>query len=107
VLILIGIGVKGDFSYNKSHLLEKKHNMARMVYCVKLKKEAEGMKFPPFANEIGKRIYDNISQEAWDSWIRLQTMIINENQLNLSDSQARQYLMRQMEQFLFGEDESY
>lgn len=47
------------------------------------------------------------SQEAWDSWIRLQTMIINENQLNLSDSQARQYLMRQMEQFLFGEDESY
>ena len=83
----------------------KKHdNMTRVVYCVKLKKEAEGIKFPPFPNEIGKRIYDNVSQEAWDSWIRLQTVIINENQLNLSDSQARQYLMGQMEQFLFGDE---
>ena len=51
--------------------------MSHMVHCVKLGKEAPGLKFPPFPNELGKRIYNNVSQEAWDGWLRYQTMIIN------------------------------
>ncbi|PXY97926.1 oxidative damage protection protein [Snodgrassella alvi] len=77
--------------------------MSHMVHCVKLGKEAPGMKFPPFPNELGKRIYDNVSQEAWDSWLRYQTMIINENRLSLADPRARQYITQQMENYFFGE----
>jgi Fe-S cluster biosynthesis and repair protein YggX len=77
--------------------------MSHMVHCVKLGKEAPGLKFPPFPNELGKRIYDNVSQEAWDSWLRYQTMIINENRLSLADPRARQYVIQQMENYFFGE----
>lgn len=63
--------------------------MARMVFCVKLNKEAEGMKFPPLPNELGKRIFENVSQEAWAAWTRHQTMLINENRLSLADPRAR------------------
>lgn len=74
-----------------------------MVHCVKLGKEAPGLKFPPFPNELGKRIYNNVSQEAWDGWLRYQTMIINENRLSLADPRARQYITQQMENYFFGE----
>ncbi|PIT11845.1 oxidative damage protection protein [Snodgrassella alvi] len=77
--------------------------MSHMVHCVKLGKEAPGLKFPPFPNELGKRIYDNVSQEAWDGWLRYQTMIINENRLSLADPRARQYVIQQMENYFFGE----
>lgn len=77
--------------------------MSHMVHCVKLGKEAPGMKFPPFPNELGKRIYDNVSQEAWDGWLRYQTMIINENRLSLADPRARQYITQQMENYFFGD----
>ncbi len=77
--------------------------MARMVQCVYLKKEAEGLGFAPYPGELGKRIYDNVSQEAFEVWKRHQTMLVNENRLNLADARARQYLARQMEQFFFGE----
>lgn len=77
--------------------------MSHMVHCVKLGKEAPGLKFPPFPNELGKRIYDNVSQEAWDGWLRYQTMIINENRLSLADPRARQYITQQMENYFFGE----
>ena len=63
--------------------------MTRMVHCVKLGKEAEGMKFPPLPNELGKRIFENVSQEAWNAWTRHQTMLINENRLSLADPRAR------------------
>ena len=63
--------------------------MTRMVHCVKLGKEAEGMKFPPLPNELGKRIFENVSQEAWMAWTRHQTMLINENRLSLADPRAR------------------
>jgi Fe-S cluster biosynthesis and repair protein YggX len=76
--------------------------MARMVQCVYLKKEAPGMVYPPYPGELGKRIYDNVSQEAFELWKKHQTMLVNENRLNLADARARQYLVRQMEQFLFG-----
>lgn len=76
--------------------------MARMVQCVYLKKEGEGMTFAPYPGELGKRIYQNVSQEAWAAWMKHQTMLVNENRLNLADQRARQYLARQMEQFFFG-----
>jgi Fe-S cluster biosynthesis and repair protein YggX len=76
--------------------------MARTIQCTYLKKEAEGLDFPPYPGELGKRIYDNISKEAFELWKRHQTMLVNENRLNLADARARQYLARQMEQFLFG-----
>lgn len=76
--------------------------MARTVFCSYLKKEAPGLAFAPYPGELGKRIYDTISQEAFDQWKRHQTMLVNENRLNLADARARQYLARQMEQFLFG-----
>lgn len=77
--------------------------MSHMVHCIKLGKEAPGIKFPPFPNELGKRIYDNVSQEAWDGWLRYQTMIINENRLSLADPRARQYITQQMENYFFGD----
>lgn len=77
--------------------------MSHMVHCVKLGKEVPGLKFPPFPNELGKRIYNNVSQEAWDGWLRYQTMIINENRLSLADPRARQYITQQMENYFFGE----
>lgn len=77
--------------------------MSRMIQCTYLKKEAEGLTFAPYPGELGKRIYDNISKEAFEMWKRHQTMLVNENRLNLADARARQYLARQMERFLFGE----
>ncbi len=77
--------------------------MARMVQCVYLKKQAEGMTYAPYPGELGKRIYDNVSKEAFEAWKRHQTMLVNENRLNLADTRARQYLARQMEQFFFGD----
>ena len=76
--------------------------MTRMVQCMYLKKEAPGLTYAPYPGELGKRIYANISAEAFDLWKRHQTMLVNENRLNLADARARQYLAKQMEQFLFG-----
>lgn len=76
--------------------------MARMVNCIKLGREAEGLDFPPYPGELGKRIFENVSKEAWQQWVRMQTMIINENRLNLVDATHRKYLAEQMEQHFFG-----
>ncbi|MEY4753191.1 MAG: hypothetical protein RJA44_866 [Pseudomonadota bacterium] len=77
--------------------------MARIVQCILLKKEAEGLEFSPYPGELGKRIYEQVSKEAWQQWLRHQTMLVNENRLNLADARARQYLARQMERYFFGE----
>ena len=76
--------------------------MSRTVQCVRLKKEAPGLDFAPYPGELGKRIYDNVSKEAWAAWLKHQTMLVNENRLNLADARARQYLARQMENYFFG-----
>ena len=76
--------------------------MPRTIYCTHLKKEGEGLDFAPYPGELGKRIYEGISKEAFELWRKHQTMLVNENRLNLADLRARQYLARQMEQFLFG-----
>ncbi len=70
--------------------------MARMVHCVKLGRELEGLERPPYPGELGKHIFENVSKEAWQGWIRYQTMLVNENRLNLADAQARSYLATQM-----------
>jgi len=77
--------------------------MSRKVMCVKLGREAEGMDFPPYPGALGKRIYDSVSKEAWKQWLELQTMLVNENRLNLADKKARDYLAQQMEKHFFGE----
>jgi Fe-S cluster biosynthesis and repair protein YggX len=76
--------------------------MTRMVQCIYLKKEAPGLDFSPYPGELGARIYREVSKEAFELWKKHQTMLVNENRLNLADARARQYLARQMEQFFFG-----
>lgn len=76
--------------------------MARTVQCIKLGREAEGLDFPPLPGALGQRIFDNVSKEAWQGWLRYQTMLINENRLSLADQRARQYLSQQMEAYFFG-----
>ena len=76
--------------------------MVRMVHCTKLGREAEGLDFPPYPGELGQRIFAAVSKEAWQQWVRLQTMIINENRLNLADPQHRKYLSEQVEKHFFG-----
>ena len=77
--------------------------MARTVQCVLLKKEADGLDFAPYPGELGKRIYANVSKEAWAQWLKHQTMLINENRLSMLDPRARQYLLKQCEAFFFGD----
>jgi len=76
--------------------------MVRVVQCVKLGREAEGLDFPPYPGELGKRIFEKVSREAWAEWIKHQTMLVNENRLNLADIKARKYLAEQMEAYFFG-----
>jgi Fe-S cluster biosynthesis and repair protein YggX len=76
--------------------------MARTVHCVKLGREAEGLDFPPLPGELGKRIYEQVSKEAWQAWQGQQTRLINENRLSLADPRARKYLLEQTEKYFFG-----
>lgn len=75
--------------------------MTRMVMCAKLGKEAEGLAAPPYPGEMGKRIYLEVSREAWQQWIAQQTMLINENRLSAIDPKAQAFLRTEMEKFLF------
>ena len=75
--------------------------MARMVKCIKLGCEAEGLDFAPYPGELGKRIFENVSKEAWTQWLEHQKMLVNESRLNLADKKARDYLAQQMEKYFF------
>ncbi len=77
--------------------------MARVVYCVKLGKEADGLDFPPYPGELGKKIYTSVSKEGWQMWLAQQTMLINENRLSLADLNSQQFLKEELEKFFFGE----
>ena len=77
--------------------------MARMVNCAKLGRELPGLNRPPFGGALGKRVFENISQEAWGLWQDQSTLLINHYGLNLRDPSAQKFLMEQMEQFFFGE----
>jgi Fe-S cluster biosynthesis and repair protein YggX len=77
--------------------------MPRTVFCAKLKREGEGLAYLPYPGELGKRIYAEISQEAWAQWLAHQTMLINEHRISPLDPKARKFLEGEMEKFLFGE----
>lgn len=75
-----------------------------MVDCVKLGRELPGLSQPPFPGPLGQRIYEQISQQAWDLWPAQSTLIINHYGLSLGDPNAQRILMQQMEEFFFGEN---
>lgn len=77
--------------------------MTRLIYCVKLKQEAEGLDKPPLAGDVGKKIYQNISKQAWNQWLAHQTMLINEYRLSLIDPKAREFLQTEMQKYFFGD----
>jgi Fe-S cluster biosynthesis and repair protein YggX len=77
--------------------------MARTVNCIKLGREADGLDFPPYPGPLGQRIFESVSKEAWQQWIKMQTMLINENRLNLVDAKHRKYLAEQVEKHFFGD----
>jgi Fe-S cluster biosynthesis and repair protein YggX len=75
--------------------------MTRIIDCVKLQKKAEGLAFAPYPGDLGKRIYESISAEAWQMWLAHQTILINEFRLSMLDPKARDFLAIEMEKFLF------
>lgn len=77
--------------------------MSRMVNCVKLGKEGEGLDMPTYPGDLGQRIFDNVSKEAWQMWLQHQTMLINEYRLSPINPEHRKMLEEQMEKFFFGE----
>jgi Fe-S cluster biosynthesis and repair protein YggX len=76
--------------------------MSRTVHCVILGKEAEGLAFQPYPGELGQRVFENVSQEAWQKWLAHQTMLINEMRLSPINPEHRKYLEGEMEKFFFG-----
>jgi Fe-S cluster biosynthesis and repair protein YggX len=74
-----------------------------MVQCAKLGREAEGLERPTYPGALGERIFNEVSKEAWQQWLKHQTMLINENRLSVVDPKARKFLEEQMEKFFFGE----
>mgnify|MGYP003639307381 CR=1 FL=1 len=77
--------------------------MSRNVHCILLKKDAEGLDYAPYPGDLGKRIYDNVSKEAWQQWVAHQTMLINEYRLTPIEPEARKFIETEMEKFFFGE----
>lgn len=80
--------------------------MARMVNCIKLGKEAEGLDMLTYPGELGQKIYDGISKEAWQSWVNHQTMLLNEYRLSPINPKDRKFLEEEMEKFLLGDGPS-
>lgn len=76
----------------------------RTILCKKLKKELEGLEKPPFPGPKGKDIFENVSKEAWQAWLQHQTMLINENTLNLMEPSTKIFLDEQLQKYLSGED---
>ncbi|OGT37074.1 MAG: oxidative damage protection protein [Gammaproteobacteria bacterium RIFCSPHIGHO2_12_FULL_38_14] len=74
----------------------------RIIHCYKLNKDAPGFDAAPLPGELGKKIYEHISKEAWQLWLNHQTMLINEHRLSMIDPRARAFLMQEAEKFLFG-----
>ena len=75
----------------------------RMVKCVKFQRELPGLDEPPFENELGQRIYQNVSKEAWKMWLEHLKMILNEYRLNLVERESQKIVKQQMEEYFFGE----
>lgn len=78
--------------------------MSDTVYCQKLEAELPALEVAPYPGEIGQKIVENISAQAWKMWLEHQTMLINEYRLNMLDPKARSFLVEQMQKFLFEDD---
>ena len=84
------------------------NEQGRTVMCVKLHKELPGLEEVPFdGHPLGQRIYDNVSKEAWKGWVEHMKMIMNEYRLNLGTQEAQEFLLKQMEDYFFGEGSSF
>ena len=79
-------------------------SMPRMVTCVKLGRELPGLEAPPFPGELGLRIFENVSEEAYRLWTRHATILINHYGLHPADPETRKMLRKEMEEFFFGEN---
>jgi len=77
--------------------------MAHMVNCVKLKKELPGLDEPPFDNDLGRKVYDSVSQQAWAMWVEHCKMLLNEYRLNPARREDQEVIVKQLEQYFFGE----
>ncbi len=77
--------------------------MSRTVNCIKLGRETEGLPTPPYPGDLGQRIFENVSKEAWQQWLQHQTMLINEYRLTPIEAKDRKFLEDEMEKFFFGE----
>lgn len=75
----------------------------KKIMCKKLKKEGEALSYLPYPGDLGKRIQESISQEAWEQWVSHQTMLINEMKLTPVEPKARKFLEEEMEKFFFGD----
>jgi len=75
--------------------------MSRTVKCILLSEEAEGLDYAPYPGDLGQRIYDNVSKQAWQRWVAHQTMLINEYRLTPIEPEARTFLEKEMEKFFF------
>lgn len=79
--------------------------MSRTVQCVKFNEEMEGLDFPPFPGELGEKVFDQVSKEAWKQWLGQQTILINEYRLSSLDPKARSFLQEEMQKYLFGDED--
>lgn len=77
--------------------------MARMIQCVKLGREAEGLDKPPLKGDVGKRLYENVSKEAWKMWLEHSKMLINEFRLDLMSETGQRIWMTEMDKYFYGE----
>ena len=80
--------------------------MTRMVNCIKLGKEAPGLKQATYPGDLGQRIFDAVSEEAWKSWVQHQTMLMNEYRLSPINAKDRKFLEEEMDKFFFGDGPS-
>jgi Fe-S cluster biosynthesis and repair protein YggX len=80
--------------------------MSRLVNCVLLKKEAEGLERMTYPGDLGKRIFENVSQEAWKQWVGHQTILMNEYRLSPINPKDRKFLEEEMDKFFFGDGPS-
>ena len=76
-----------------------------LINCIKLNKQLEGLERAPYPGELGKKILNSVSKEAWQMWLDHQTMLINENNLNLFEESSQEYLKEQMDKYFFSDDD--
>ena len=83
-----------------------RRGMSRLVHCIKLGHEAEGLDKPPFKGPFGQKIFENISKEAWRAWIEHSKMLVNEYRLDLTSEQGQKIWMAECEKYFWGEGSS-